>query len=410
MGWGMRVALYCAITREKENSYIDFSFVQKLKRAVRRTIEINLWRLMKVAAFKHYSWSQQICTNKGDIGIRISIENFIRHVFPDKDISFQYFEWFALTKTEIERINQNSDLFVLVGGGYIFLEDNQLSGRFTADCEMLALLKIPKIAIGVGVNKIGAANPDSASFDTMLSEQDRKRLSNFREMFALFSVRDEFSRRLFGDSGDITNSGDAVFLLKDRVANRSHTTEMVGGSSGLRIGLNVACHGRHATGRLNQDIKAWMNLVTEIYRRFPQAQVHYMLHDEAERIIVRVLRQSFPQMIIVDFPPLAMISKYAELDVVINQMLHSCIFSFIAETPVINITYDIKTVNFFKMFSLERWCVDNIESDHIISLLEESLTSRKVYVETINRTVANFQCAFARMAADLPVIAKPHPS
>jgi polysaccharide pyruvyl transferase WcaK-like protein len=401
----MHVVLYCAITKEKENSYIDLSFTQKLKLAVRRTIEINLWSLMRLATFKHYSWSKQVCTNKGDIGIRISIENFIRDVFHNKEISFQYVEWFTLEKTKIEIINQKSDLFVLVGGGYIFLEDTRLVGRFISDCEILTLLDIPKIAIGLGVNKLGSTNTDSSKMDTILSEKDRECLMKFREMFALFSVRDEFSRRLFGDSADVINSGDAVFLLKDTVSNRSCGTNVLQGRGGLRIGLNIACHGRHATARLNQDIKAWIGLVTEIYRRFPDAHVHYMLHDEAESIIVRVLRQSFPQIMIVDCPPLAMISRYAELDVVINQMLHSCIFSFISETPVINITYDIKTVNFFKMFSLERWCLNAIDNNHIISLLEESLTGRKVYVEAVNRTVRNFQSAFAQMAAELPVIA-----
>jgi polysaccharide pyruvyl transferase WcaK-like protein len=88
--------------------------------------------------------------------------------------------------------------------------------------------------------------------------------------------------------------------------------------------------------------------LVEVY----QPELIYFLHHDLEMPVVSYLQNQGFRFAIVDGDPEFMIGHYAQVDFVVCQMLHSCIFSANAGTAFLNIAYDNKSMAFTSLLEI----------------------------------------------------------
>ena len=125
----------------------------------------------------------------------------------------------------------------------------------------------------------------------------------------------------------------------------------------MRIGVNLAYHGTAMDARLARNLPVYAAFLRRLAAEL-SAELHYIVHYDAERAVPLMLRSHGVKLVVHDVPADGLASVYRTLDLHMCEMLHSSIIAIAAGVPTMNIGYDVKNRAFFEMLGVERFCLD----------------------------------------------------
>ncbi len=373
---GTKTCLYIPIAPTEAFSKIEKSPLKKAKGLVRNTAN---WLASRVTGRLHlipYHYETVIATNRGDIAIGESIEELLL----DAGIADQIMKvtWGTLSDEIVSRINDECRLFIIGGGGYIFLNGSGQLNRRLEDVPWLEKITCRKVAFAIGLNRL--LHEPAFDLSAPLPPQTTELLSRLVACLDGISVRDRETQTLlshFAHTGVCVIGDPALFLGH---AQRLPRRQSAAGE--LRVGLNLASHGPYAIAMLSDFLPQFVAFLREIKRKH-NAHFVYFVHDNLEPPVIGLLRSRGIVLDVVDADPRTMIAAYRTVDIVVSQMLHSSIFCANAETPVLNIAYDQKCFSFFELMGMSDFCIKFNEATEaeLVNRFEKLLDARNVIVQ-----------------------------
>jgi polysaccharide pyruvyl transferase WcaK-like protein len=107
--------------------------------------------------------------------------------------------------------------------------------------------------------------------------------------------------------------------------------------------------------------------------------------------------------------PHEIINMLSQVDLLISTRFHSAIFSLIAKTPVIAISYQQKGIGIMKDLNLEHFCRDisALNTIDVLNLCEEILSHSDQIREKIHSEVSKAREKIESISKNLQPIAKP---
>lgn len=396
----MRICLYTTITSLSENQPRRRGYVRSLKDSIKRTRDQVRWRLNLDRDFDFNAWSMFTDTNRGDMAIRHAIKGLLTQTFGG-DTEFFECGWANLDHKIVDEINRTCDLFVIAGGGYLFIEDDGSLGnrRLAIDNEFFQRISCPKIVYGVGLNQVLMSGMEApARFGDAASETVRTWL----RCFDLVGVRDDATRDVLEqvDGKSIHMIGNpALFLVKEKPSSSYQKK---------RIGINFAVHGQLAKSLFGQHFDQYHAML-----RLLQSQgfsLTYFQHSDTDPVVLRMLRQEGVTCEVADLSPVDLPAAYARMEFVICQMLHSAILATSVGVPSINIAYDRKNFAFYDLFGMSKLCVhhDQFTLEWMQEKIAEVRSGRSSISEALFCTKEKLrekQADFLKLIKDLTISA-----
>ena len=284
-------------------------------------------------------------SNRGDIAIRMAVRAQLAEAFAPRALKFIEIGWGHLNADAVAHINESCDLFVISGGGYIFLDGDGTGGARFADVPFLRMLRCPIVSFGIGLNRL--MHEQTCSLDA-LPRDTREQIRSFAAACRAVTVRDRDTLELFQRYGEgpVILTGDPVLYFGENPTERSNRERRR-----LTIGVNLAAHGWRSLSVLKPLLPQIVDFLMEVQVQ-QDAEFIYLMHHDFERPIFSFLQGKGLRMRIVDGTAADLMSAYGDLDFVINQMLHSSIFAARAEVPFLNIAYDLKSVAFCSLLGI----------------------------------------------------------
>lgn len=388
----VNVCLYVAIPEQEQFRKHAHPLAQRVKSTIKHVLNDVLTIVtgkLHLEAY-HYKIASSLSdnSNRGDIAIRMAVRQQLAAAFAPQPVTFTELGWGALTDVSVAEINKSCQLFVIGGGGYVFINGDGSAGARLADVPHLLNLKCPVVAYGIGLNRL--MHEDVHALNT-LPENTCASLRSLSTACAAVSVRDTETLELFTLHGDKPAAliGDPVlFLHGPRPPARQQTTQ-------LSIGINLAAHGWRALKVLKPLLSDIVGLLKAFQARHDVEWV-YLLHHDFERPIANYLRRRGISLRIVDGGPTELLEAYTQLDLVVCQMLHSCIFAANANVPFLNIAYDRKNIAFCTLMDVSQYCVPHSQAnaDALQQKLETLLRNRAEVASTIADRKTSLRPAF----------------
>ena len=306
-------------------------------------------------------------SNRGDIAIRMAIKQQLTTAFAPRRVCFSDVKWGELTDDVAQEVNRHSDIFVIGGGGYIFLGPDGAAGEMLAAVEELDKIRLPVFAYGIGLNRL---MHEKICDLHDLPEASRQKVRYLANRCTLVSVRDFDTAQLFQLCSDkpAALTGDPVLFYLPRNRQPARPAE----NRRPVIGINLASHGWRTLSVLKPLLPTILAFLKWIQRTH-QAEFVYLQHHDFERPVIDFLRARGLRFRLVCSSPDELLEGYATTDFVICQMLHACIFSANAGVPFLNIAYDEKSVAFCKLLAIQECCVRH--TDARLTVLEDAFSS-----------------------------------
>ncbi len=393
----MKICLYLPIAPSQE-----FLPIRRNKKDLAKTTLKDLWFYCSAIfggfALDVYSFTKKTSTNRGDIAIGEAIREQLQH---RAGPAFLDVMWGHLGPETVARINAEADLFVICGGGYVFLDIRGELNRRLEDVAWLERIHCPTAAYGIGFNRLldeGPYDPDDP-----LPPRTIDKLQRLSGACQFMSVRDASTAELFtrwtGRTPEVT--GDPALFLEPAPVLRRRSPDR------LTIGLNFAVHGPEAVVMIKKLLPTALAGLRRIDAQYRPRWV-YMQHSDEEAAVLWWLRaRGFRIDEVVDGGPRQLLAAYAGLDLAICQMLHSCILAANARVPMVNIAYDLKNTAFFELMGLPQQCLshDRLTPERLLALVGESLERRAEIADQLRRRKAELAAATGRFADQLIAVA-----
>jgi len=300
--------------------------------------------------------------NVGEIAIKYSIEKMLHSRLSVS--KYTVVEITELKKPQpkefIQTINTH-DLCVIGGGGlysHYFLPFQP---------EVVEAIQIPIVLYGVGyIRNFG---------DEELRESQLESVQLLNTHAELSSVRDEFTSKFLRRLGvrDVEVIGDPAIFLPPAESNRVDFDE-----DKIKIGINVACHFWSLYPQcLRRAIEAYVK-ACDYFVKHLDAEIVYLKHHPDEVLAAEQITKKVPiKLASTGLDPHEMKSLYTKLDLVIGMMMHSTIFAFGSEVPMVNVAYDFKNLNFMEFIGQEDRVIDvrKVNAERIRELAIKALDS-----------------------------------
>ena len=394
------VCLYLAITEEAETRKKFAPWPRRLKSLTKRSLDrvaTKLSHRLHLDVY-HYQTAHGLSghSNRGDIAIRIAIKQQLAKAFAPRPVNFREVAWGDLTDETAKEINHSCDIFVIGGGGYIFLNADGSLGDMLENVEELDKIRCPIFAYGIGLNRL--MHEKVCDLDA-LPERSRQKIRYLAKKCERISVRDSETARLFelNAGKPVSVTGDPVLFYETRKQPLPARRE-----GRPVIGINLAAHGWRALSMLKPLLPTIIAFFKEIQRRNDAALI-YLQHHDLERPVIDFLRSEGLDFELVCGSPDDLMNGHARTDFVVCQMLHACIFAAAAGKPFLNIAYDGKSLAFGKLLGMPECCVQHREAE--LALLESRFTllfqNRAALREKLERHKARLQPVQARFAEEL---------
>jgi polysaccharide pyruvyl transferase WcaK-like protein len=364
------ICLYLAVTEESETRKEVAPWPQRLKSLTRHSLDrvaTKLSHRLHLDVY-HYETAHGLgdSSNRGDAAIRIATKQQLTKAFAPRRVRFREVKWGELTASTVEEINHGCDIFVIGGGGYIFLDANGSVGHMLENVAELDAIRCPIFAYGIGLNRL--MHQETCDLDG-LPESSRRRIRHLAKRCELISVRDAGAAKLFE-----LYAGKQVALTGDPVLSYVAEKRLLPVVSPNRpvIGINLAAHGWRALSMLKPLLPTAIDFFKKIQRSHG-AQLVYLQHHDLERPIIDFLRAEGLDFELVCGTPDDLMGGYSKTDFVICQMLHACIFAAAAGKVFLNLAYDEKNVAFAKLLGMPECCLPH--RDVAPDLLERTFAS-----------------------------------
>jgi polysaccharide pyruvyl transferase WcaK-like protein len=370
----IRVCLYTCIPEQDEFKRQRYPLREKFKSTLKNAFNGLHTSLTNDLFFDTYSYmianGLGDNSNRGDLAIRMAIRSQLELAFAPRPIHFLEVGWGRLTQQSINHINRHADLFVIAGGGYIFVNGDGSPGAMLAGSARLTELKCPVVAIGIGLNRV--MHETTCSLSDLPSET-RKKVEQLSSVCQEISVRDGDTAELFARYGSKPSTviGDPVLYFNDG------DTPTLSRSGPLKMGVNLATHGWRAYSVLKPMLPHIISTLIWIQNDLG-AEITYFVHHDFERPVVKYLQKKGLRLKVIDGTPAQLIDAYKEVDFVINQMLHSCIFAANAGVPFLNLAYDRKSMAFCSLLDIQECAIEHsqVTRDILVKKLEDLLGNR----------------------------------
>lgn len=387
----LNVCLYVAIPEQEQFRRPAHPLAQRVKSTIRHALNgILTWTTgrLHLEAY-HYMIASGLGdnSNRGDIAIRMAVREQLAAAFAPRPLIFTELCWGHLTDEAVSEINKSCQLFVIGGGGYVFINGDGSAGAMLADIPHLGNLKCPVLAFGIGLNRL--MHEDVHALDS-LPPNTRDSIRRLSAACAAVSVRDSETLELFSLHGDkpAALTGDPVLFLNGPASQpKKHKKR-------LSIGINLAAHGWRAVAVLRPLLAEIVDFLKGFESRHDVEWV-YLLHHDFERPVANYLRRRGIRLRIVNGAPMELLKAYAQLDLVVCQMLHACIFAANAQVPFLNIAYDRKNIAFCALMEVSDYCVPHEEANSNIlqEKFEDLLRDRGAVASTIGLRKAALRAA-----------------
>jgi polysaccharide pyruvyl transferase WcaK-like protein len=335
-------------------------------------------------------------SNQGDIAIRTAIKQQLTEAFAPRPVQFLEVKWGELTDRTAAEINANCDIFVIGGGGYIFLQADGSVGHMLNTVDELDKIKCPIFAYGIGLNRLMHEEVHSLHD---LPDTARDKIRYLSRKCEHISVRDRDTAKLFELYTDrpVALTGDPVlFYRPNKHPALAHTLGRP------VIGVNLAAHGWRALVVLRPFLPAYIAFLKQIQRQH-DAELVYLQHHELERPVVDFLRAQGVKFKAIYGRSADLWEGYAGVDFVVCQMLHSAIFAACSGKPFLNIAYDRKSIAFCELLGVPECCLPHFEVE--LTALEKKFAllfgKRHELTDTLTRRKKQLLPAQTQFAATL---------
>jgi polysaccharide pyruvyl transferase WcaK-like protein len=151
--------------------------------------------------------------------------------------------------------------------------------------------------------------------------------------------------------------------------------------------LNLNFHGPTSTKLLQRNLPIIVAALRTMRDRY-DCDFRYFVHFEASLVVPRLLALEGIKMDVVQGSPQTLLRHYADVDLHIGGMLHSCILAHSVGTPAIALAYDIKHRGFMELFGLERDCLSasGLTSSELLDRVDDALENLASHQLTIEHT------------------------
>lgn len=356
MADGMRICLFLPTPRHTSNVPVAETAFLRLKRRLRRAADRLAWSVRPARHLSNYAWTDLVNSNKGDHAIRMAIGAQIAAAMVPQPVTFTEVGWDDMMPDDAEAIGRSHDLFVIAGSGYFTLDRHgQAPARLLRDCESLERLRCPAVAYGTGTNRNLDApdhGPEGAADDA--SAKGNMVLARLLGQLGAVGVRDANTQRALQRLTDrkVELMGDPVLFWPEAPPAAPRPL-----GQRLRIGVNLAYHGTAMDARMARNLPVYAAFLRRLAAE-TSAELHYVVHYNAERAVPLMLRSHGVTLAVHDLPASELPSLYRTFDLHMCEMLHSSIIAIAAGVPTMNIGYDIKNRAFFELLGVERFCLD----------------------------------------------------
>ncbi len=346
------------------------------------------WQIGCEQSVNYYSWQRFENTNRGDIAIRETIETQVAARARPTPCEFVEVQWGELSDAHVEWLNKTGGIFVLAGGGYLFLDDDgSISPRIEADIALMRRMSCLRVGYGIGINQVRVGSHLSPVKAEDLPRATHETLRRFADTVDLISVRDQSSRNVLdtiigGRGPRVHLVGDPVLFLNPGPPPPHRPPPQ----QGMLLGLNFALHGRNTAATLPERMRWIVPFLRRMQARW-NCRFRYFVHSDTERVLVHLLRQAGFQMEVIDGDTAELMRGYAGLDAHVCQMMHSSIMAISAWVPTLNIGYDVKNREFFSLLGVDDYCIDQAEANEELLFERTSalLADTAGFVETVAR-------------------------
>jgi hypothetical protein len=347
--------------------------LQWARNRARRAVDWFRWRVQGRWEFHFSTYEECHNSNRGDIAIRIASRALLERTFQGR-IQIVEAGWHDFHGPFLDWVRANVRLVVIAGGGYLFLDDNyDLPERVQTHFALLQTVPCPVVGFSLGVNRLlvydGNAGCRVAASSRTLAERLIARLAEV-------SVRDAGAARTLqglDDGRTIVLPDPALFLDPAPVIGLPTRTA----DDGLWLGVNLFFHGKEVSRLLGRQFPVVIKVLRDLART-RRCRFFYFVHYDSERLIPRLFAQHGLPMTVVDRPPAEMVSWYGLLDAHLSGMLHSSILACAADTPVLNLAYDVKSFGFYELMELGPWVMPavGLEADQLSDRLQALIDHR----------------------------------
>jgi len=175
---------------------------------------------------------------------------------------------------------------------------------------------------------------------------------------------------------DVEVIGDPAIFLPPAESNRVNFDE-----DKIKIGINVACHFWSLYPQcLRRAIEAYVKACDYLAKHLDAEIVYLKHHPDEARAAEQIARKVPIKLASTSLDPYEMKSLYTKLDLVIGMMMHSTVFAFGSEVPMVNVAYDFKNLNFMEFIGQEDRVIDvrKVNAERIRELAIEALDSSVV--------------------------------
>ncbi|MDD3190622.1 MAG: polysaccharide pyruvyl transferase family protein [Candidatus Pacebacteria bacterium] len=270
-----------------------------------------------------------------------------------------------LNEVNLKRLN-DCDL-ILVGGGGIYHHY-----FLPFDIKNIRKIEPPLVVFGAGyIKEIGGQSIDDADKESLFELNDHAALSSVRDFKTM-----EFLSDLGVAQGKIDIVGDPAIFLQ---GNCNDDVKFDTGR--IKIGLNINYSNWPGFIKYEELIINSYNQVGNYFFKKFGAQIYYLKHHPDESGIIKKL--DIENLEIVDLEARSQKYAYARLDLVLGMMLHSAVLAFGAETPFINLGYDIRNKSFGDFIGLPELVIcanelqENMLAGRMLDVFERGEEYRK---------------------------------
>ncbi|HKU55379.1 MAG TPA: polysaccharide pyruvyl transferase family protein, partial [Rhizomicrobium sp.] len=305
------ICLYVAIPEKEETRQDVAPWARRLKSFTKYSLDRALTRLsgrLHLDSY-HYETAQQLRnnSNRGDIAIRMAIRQQLTKAFAPSPVRFMEVKWGGLTDFAAAEINACCDIFVIGGGGYMFLNADGSVGHMLEKVEELGKIRCPVFAYGIGLNRL--MHEQVCGLEGLPASVQQK-IRYLADKCELISVRDTETARLFALYSDkrAALTGDPVLSYvpeKPLMPVRDRAC--------LTIGVNLAAHGWRALSILKPLLPTIITFLEGIQRTH-NAELVYLQHHELERPVIDFLQARGLKFRTVYGPPDDLLQGYANTD------------------------------------------------------------------------------------------------
>lgn len=226
-----------------------------------------------------------------------------------------------------------------------------------------------------------------------LNEADKKILDDYMNMFELFMARDDISYENVKQYKNCIKTNDAAFLLDNQSCNEDKTKESVA------VSVREWSFDDRSKEKYITLMKALVEKCIDSGKNVEfistcQGLENYVDDSKMAEEIVSRLDEKYKNHVVIDnqYHTLYQLrDKIKKYDFVIGTRLHMCILTMLAGIPAMNISYEVKGKECFRMLGFEKYSLD-YNSD-----VKEGLEVLQDFMENINDLTPKYREKIADM-------------